>query len=60
MHWMEQPAFSYDKYGNLVKETDPLGRSNTYSYDLAGQMTSAADPLGKITAYTYDPAGKYY
>ena len=50
-------SFSYDKYGNLVKETDPLGRSNTYSYDLAGQMTSAADPLGKITAYTYDPAG---
>ena len=43
-------SFSYDKYGNLVKETDPLGRSNTYSYDLAGQMTSAADPLGKITA----------
>ena len=40
-----------------MKETDPLGRSNTYSYDLAGQMTSAADPLGKITAYTYDPAG---
>ena len=50
-------SFSYDKYGNLVKETDPLGRSNIYSYDLAGQMTSAADPLGKITAYTYDPAG---
>ncbi len=32
-------SFSYDKYGNLVKETDPLGQSNTYSYDLAGQMS---------------------
>lgn len=50
--------FEYDKAGNLVKMTDPLGREETYTYNRLGGLISKKDFNGNIVQYGYDPKGR--
>ena len=56
--------YTYDQYGNLQTQTDPLGNATTYSYDNLGRKISMTLPArvnpsapGASTNYTYDALG---
>ena len=56
--------YTYDQYGNLQTQTDPLGNTTTYSYDSLGRKISMTLPArvnpslpGATTNYTYDALG---
>ena len=44
----------YDKWGNLIQETDGKGQSTVYTYDLTGRLLTETAPDGAVTAYTYN------
>ena len=46
--------YTYDRYGNLVSETDGLGQETTYTYDLSGNMSTSTDRNNVTTTYAYD------
>lgn len=46
--------YAYDRRGNLIRTTDPLGNSVSFSYDGAGNLTAVTDENGNTTQYTYD------
>jgi RHS repeat-associated protein len=52
----ETTAFTYDRYGNLLKSTDALGHSTTLTYDPAFHIypASSTNALGQITATKWD------
>jgi RHS repeat-associated protein len=52
----ETTAFTYDRYGNLLKSTNALGHSTTLAYDPAFHIypTSLANALGQTTATKWD------
>ncbi len=43
----------YDARGNVVRETDELGKVTTRVFDGRDNLLSETDPLGRITSYTY-------
>ncbi|WP_182865476.1 putative Ig domain-containing protein [Rhodopirellula sp. JC639] len=47
----------YDAEGNLVAETDPLGRTTYSSFDAFGNVLTTTDPLGNTTVNAYDDRG---
>uniref|UniRef100_UPI00289A7FDC hypothetical protein n=1 Tax=Aminipila sp. TaxID=2060095 RepID=UPI00289A7FDC len=47
-------TYEYDRYGNVILLTDPLGQKETYTYDVNGNMISKRDKNGATTNYTYD------
>lgn len=47
-------VYTYDQYGRIQSETDPLGRSTTYTYDIYGNKSSETDYLGVTTTFLYD------
>lgn len=47
-------SYTFDAALDIVKQTDPLGKSTTMSYDTAGNMLTSTDPLGHSTSYSYD------
>ena len=49
--------WEYDTVGNIVKETDPLGRLTRYSYDLNRQKIKLVDAAGETSTFGYDPNG---
>jgi RHS repeat-associated protein len=52
--------FVYDRLGNLVQETDPLGGVTIWAYEderHPTKETSIRDPNGGTTHYTYDERG---
>ncbi|MBN1662328.1 MAG: C40 family peptidase [Deltaproteobacteria bacterium] len=49
-----QTAYEYNQAGNLVKETDPLGKMTTYAYDVRNNLLTRIDPDGRTITYTYD------
>jgi len=49
--------YAYDKHGNLVTKTDPLGNSWNYQYDADNRLVKSTDPAGNATQYEYDPDG---
>ena len=51
-------AYEYDKYGNVVRITDPAGNTQQISCDLKARPVSVTDAEGNTTAYTYDANGK--
>ncbi len=45
----------YDNYGNVKKQTDSLGNSQSYSYDSAHTyLVSSSNAVGHVTLYSYD------
>ncbi|GGS54642.1 DNRLRE domain-containing protein [Actinokineospora fastidiosa] len=58
-------AFTYDKVGNLLTETQPLGTATTdpddfitrYTYDPVYQLVEAVNAAGQKVTYTYDNVG---
>jgi RHS repeat-associated protein len=50
--------YTYDQYGNLQSQTDPIGNLTTYTYDNLGRKTSMTPPApAAATTYTYDALG---
>ena len=49
--------WQYDEVGNVIQETDPLGRLTRHGYDLNGRKTRTVDALGQTVAFEYDPNG---
>jgi len=49
---------NYDNRGNLVRETDPLGRVTRHGYDAMSREVFSMDPAGSVSGATYDLAGQ--
>lgn len=47
-------SFSYDAYGNVSAETDPLGGITAQVWDVRGRQISKTDAEGRTTTFTYD------
>ncbi|NJL17782.1 MAG: RHS repeat protein [Nitrospira sp.] len=45
----------FDKVGNVVSSTDPLGRVTTYRYDTAHRALGMVDALGNEIEHDLDP-----
>jgi len=50
--------YTYDRFGNQLTMTDPLGQTETSAYDLNGNVTGRTDRNGNVTTYTYDGLGR--
>lgn len=54
--------YGYDSKGNILSETDELGRTSTYTYDSANNLTSESKQLDAgttaTTFYTYNSFGE--
>jgi RHS repeat-associated protein len=50
-------VFHYDSLGQLLSETDELGRTTTYTYDPNRNRLTETNALGQVTRYTYDEDG---
>jgi len=46
--------YLYDKYDNLLSETDPLGNKSTYTYDANNNLIKAVDSNGNTSEATYN------
>ncbi len=51
-------TFSYDSQGNVIAQSDGLGRTTDYVYDADGNLTETIDPDGVATINQYDQAGQ--
>lgn len=49
--------YKYNRVGDLVTVTDPLGRQWIKTYDKRHRIKTSADPLGHVTQWTYDKVG---
>jgi RHS repeat-associated protein len=50
--------YTYDSNGNLLTETDALGKVKTYTYEQTfNKVTSVKDENNRTTNYTYDSKG---
>jgi RHS repeat-associated protein len=54
-------AFTYNAQGQMLTETDPLGRVTRYAYDSLGRLITLTEAAGTpdqgVLHYTYDAAG---
>ena len=50
--------YVYDRFGQLIEMTDPLGKKETYTYDLNGNQTAKTDRNGNVFAFSYDGLGR--
>ena len=53
-----ETAYSYDRFGNVMTLTDPLGNEESYTYDLLGNTTGKTDRNGEEFEYSYDGLGR--
>ncbi len=51
-------TYTNDGEGNLLTETDPLGRTITRTYNALNLELTRSGPLGSGKLFTYDPAGR--
>ena len=51
-------TFEYDAIDQLVRVTDPAGRTLEYSYDVGGRRSQMVNQDGFTVNYSYDPAGR--
>ena len=49
---------AYDAYGNLISETDAMGRTQTHVYGAFGRLLQDIDQDGNVIAYSYDVYGR--
>lgn len=49
--------YTYDAYGNVSAETDPMGGITQYRYNVLGMMVGKTDKNGTNTSYSYDVNG---
>lgn len=56
-NWLVK-KYSYDTYGRITTETDPLGFTTTYGYDTKGQVNSVKNHKAHETKYEYDIWGR--
>ncbi|WP_326693740.1 RHS repeat domain-containing protein [Streptomyces sp. NBC_01766] len=54
----QKTAYTYGKYGEPVKVTDPSGNTWTWTLDARGQQVRADDPDKGVTTTTYDKLGR--
>ncbi|OZV84425.1 hypothetical protein CA850_00760 [Micromonospora echinospora] len=47
----------YDKLGQVVSTTDPLGKTTSFEYDSLGNRIKVVDAYGKATDFVYDKVG---
>ena len=45
--------YTYDALGQVLSETNPLGKACTYTYDYAGNVLTKTDRNGNVTQNTY-------
>lgn len=50
-------TYVYDKYGNIISQTDSLGNVITYTYDKFGDKLTQVNPNGSKISITYDNKG---
>ncbi len=50
-------TYSYDRRGNLLSTTDPLGRTTNVAWTGLNEPASITDPAGNSTTFSYDSAG---
>jgi len=46
--------YEYDAEGNLIRKTEPDGRTWTYAWNGAGMLASVTRPDGHVVSFTYD------
>lgn len=51
-------TYSYDAAGNMISNTDPLGRVTRMAYDAADRLVRVTDPGGGVATYEYDALGR--
>ncbi len=51
-------TFSYDAFGNPVRQVEPEGEVNEYTWDATGALLSHRDGRGKLWSYRRDAAGR--
>ena len=49
---------AYDAYGNLIAETDAMGRTKTHVYGAFSRLLEDIDEDGNVIAYSYDVYGR--
>ena len=50
--------YHYDEEGNLIRKTDPDGKSWHYAWDGAGQLVRVTRPDSYAVTFTYDALGR--
>lgn len=50
--------YTYDRFGNPLTMTDPLGQSEAYEYDLTGAMLNKVDRNENVSQFTYNVRGQ--
>ncbi len=50
--------YTYDTYGRLTKEIDPLGFNTSYVYNANGNLSTRKNHKSQQTNYTYDAFGR--
>ena len=48
---------AYDAYGNVISQTDAVGRTVAHSYGAFGRLLEDVDQDGNVIAYSYDVYG---
>jgi YD repeat-containing protein len=51
-------SYSYDSYGRITSETNPLGFTTSYTYNTAGRLASEVNHKGQSRTYSYDSFGR--
>lgn len=54
----DSTIYRYDRKGQLIRVTDPMGNTWEYGYDIRGRQTQVDDPDKGLTISTYDNAGR--
>ena len=50
-------TFTYDRSGNVLTQTDALGRTTTFTYDSLNRLLSQTDAKNGVVTFTYDSQG---
>ncbi|MCW5238495.1 RHS domain-containing protein [Verminephrobacter eiseniae] len=50
-------SYVYNRLGQLVRYTDPLGNTTIYETDATGKLTKITNPLGHLRTFSYDRTG---